>query len=155
MRFRIRRFLLWVPFEIRTHQRDIPCLTKTIIADSHFQNRTVCYTPIPKTAVAPHIGLVFIYTTPYEVGNPRLDSLPRLPYTHAYSSAQPFVRFKEQLLHICKMIVPTHPRMYSSSFCFHFSYPHPLLRFVSSFSLAFIFALDLGCTVSWHLPLDT
>lgn len=96
MRFRIRRFLLWVPFEIRTHQRDIPCLTKTIIADSHFQNRTVCYTPIPKTAVAPHIGLVFIYTTPYEVGNPRLDSLPILPYTHAYSSAQPFVRFKEQ-----------------------------------------------------------
>ena len=56
-------------------------------------------------------GLVFIYTTPYEVGNPRLDSLPRLPYTHAYSSAQPFVRFKEQLLHICKMIVP-HPSSY-------------------------------------------
>lgn len=45
--------------------------------------------------------------------------------------------------------------MYSLSFCFLFPYPHPLLRLVNSFNLDFIFALDFGCTVSWHLPLCT
>ncbi|PVX49270.1 hypothetical protein C7379_12148 [Hallella colorans] len=45
--------------------------------------------------------------------------------------------------------------MYSFSFCFLLAYPHPLLRLVNSFSFDFILALDLGCTVSWHLPFIT
>ena len=52
---------------------------------------TIRYTPIPKTRVAPHIGLVLLNTTLDEVFLLRLGLLPCLPYTHADAATKPLV----------------------------------------------------------------
>ena len=84
--FGIRQFLFWVPLEIQIRQAWITCLFQGFIGQGPRQYETICYAPIALTCISPLIGLILIYTTPYEVGYLCLGFLPRLPYAHSDSA---------------------------------------------------------------------
>ena len=77
-----------------------------LICYSSMQYVAVCYTPIALASITPFVCFVFINTASNEVCHFCLDLLPSFPYTHAYSTSQPFVCFKQETFHTDKVIIP-------------------------------------------------
>ena len=82
--FGIRRFLFWIPFEVRIQQTAVACSTEIIRGSSHVHNRCTTYSPITLT-ISPLTCVIFFDTTFHEVLYSGLGEFPSLPYTHTYS----------------------------------------------------------------------
>ena len=54
---------------------------------SSMQYVAISYSPIAFASITPFVCFVFTNTTSDEVCHFCLDSLPRFPYTHAYSTS--------------------------------------------------------------------
>ena len=108
VRFRIRRFLFWVPCDIRTHERWI-----TSIVQSQWGSCTMHYwratDPPISLNIPPSSCIIFVDATSDKVLYSCLREFPSFPYTHAYSTSQPFVCFKQETFHTGKVIIPDPP----------------------------------------------
>ena len=82
--FGIRRFLFWIPFEVRIQQTAVACSTEIIRGSSHVHNRCTTYSPITLT-ISPLTCVIFFDTTFPEVLYSGLGEFPRLPYTRLRS----------------------------------------------------------------------
>ena len=108
-RFRIRRFLLWMPFEVRIQQAWIAFLLQVGIGYSYMQNRSFCYAPVTKAGIAYPDGIRLVYATLDKVSHPCPDFLPRFPNTRTDAVSKPFIGFAKKSFHARKVIVPYPP----------------------------------------------
>ena len=106
--FGIRRFLFWIPFEVRIQQTAVACSTEIIRGSSHVHNRCTTYSPITLT-ISPLTCVIFFDTTFPEVLYSGLGEFPSLPYTHTYSPPYPFVCFNAETFHFSEVVVSYPP----------------------------------------------
>lgn len=87
MRFRIRRFLFWIPFEVRIKHARVACLAEVFRRGGDMHDWRTTHPPIsPTSCVIPSDS------TFHEVLYSGLGEFPSLPYTHAYSPSALTIR---------------------------------------------------------------
>lgn len=107
------------------------------------QYPTVGYAPIFLARVAPFVGFPLVYAAAYQIADARFNTLPRFPYTHTDTTAQPLVYCLDLVSHIGQIIIFRPPSQVLPQGDFALAIPHSIASRSNGFEAAAQFGFRL------------